>query len=353
MPVPVSLSVEGISKGSFPHFRRKETKEEVGVIARLVDAPPPSLDTAAELVRSAPAIKFVGAGMSYHAGLFGQLLLGTILHRDAEEFASSEFEFPADRLHRGRDVPVRRDRRHPPGRRDRAGPRRPGHRAREHRGHFPDARRRHGDPPAVRPLALRGGDQVVHLAARGPEPLVQRLAREPSAAFRTTLEARDSLLELTSDSARTYMASLAHDLVDHDRLRLIGRGGHYVRALEAALKIKEVAGFDAQAFPGGEMKHGPLALAGEGTPAILFYDRDQASRAELAASELFTRGATIYTVGPHPLRTSSLHVRGRDAGPAAPLPQIVPRQLLAYELAKLRHLDPDRPKNLAKSVTGL
>ena len=357
LPVPVSLSVESISKGSFEHFMMKEIMEEVGAIGRLVDAPPPSLDTAAELLRSAPAIKFVGAGTSYHAGLFGQFLLGTILHRDAEAIVSSEFEFRASSLPTGSAVV-----------------------AMSQSGETADtlqavaiARER-----GARVIGLvntegssltRIADTVIPLRS-GPELsvaatksytsqlvvlnlLVQRLARDPSAAIRTTLEARDSLLELTSDSARTYMASLAHDLVDHDRMLLIGRGGHYVTALEAALKIKEVAGFDAQAFPGWEMKHGPLALVGEGTPAILFYDRDQANRAELAASELATRGATIYTVGPRPLRTSSLHVRVRDAGPATPIPQIVPMQLLAYELAKLRHLDPDHPKNLAKSVTVL
>ena len=86
---------------------------------------------------------------------------------------------------------------------------------------------------------------------------------------------------------------------------------------------------------------------------IVFYDQSQAARAELAASELVSRGACIYSVGPRALRTSTLHIRVHDAGVATPISQIIPMQLLAYDLAKLRKLDPDHPRNLAKSVTVL
>ncbi len=357
LPTPVSLNVGSISKGSFEHFMIKEIMEQVGAISRLVDAAPPSLSAAAQMLREAPAIKFVGAGTSYHASLFGQLLLGTVLHRDSEAVVASEFEFRAGVLPRGAVVI-----------------------AMSQSGETADTlqavsvAREHG----ARVIALvntegssltRVADVVIPLLS-GPEIsvaatksytsqlvalnlLVERLAHDPDEPPRSALEARDSLYELTSDSARTYVASFAQSLVDHDRLLLIGRGGNYVTALEAALKIKEVAGLGAQAFPGGEMKHGPLALVEEGTPAILFYDHEQQSRAELAASELSTRGATIYSEGPEPLRTSTLHVRVHDAGAATPIPQIVPMQLLAYELAKLRQLDPDHPRNLAKSVTVL
>ena len=360
LPVPVSLNVESISKGSFEHFMIKEIMEQVGTISRWVHSPPPSLATAAEILRDAPAIKFVGAGTSYHASLYGQFLFGTVLHRDSEAVVSSEFEFRASAMPPGAVVV-----------------------AMSQSGETADtlqavavARARGARVVAlvnVEGSSLAREAEVVIPLRSGPEIsvaatksytsqlvalnlLVDHLIRDPGEAPRSTLAARDSLFELTSDSARTFVASFAHSLIDHDhreRLLLIGRGAHYVTALEAALKIKEVAGLDAQAFPGGEMKHGPLALVREGTPAILFYDRDQTSRAEVAASELFSRGATIYSEGPEPLRASHLHVRVRDAGPATPIPQIVPMQLLAYELAKLRHLDPDHPKNLAKSVTVL
>ena len=99
------------------------------------------------------------------------------------------------------------------------------------------------------------------------------------------------------------------------------------------------------------MKHGPLALIEEGSPVLLYYDESQEGKAEVAASELASRGARILTVGPTPLADSADHIKVDPAGFATPIAQIVPMQILAYEMAKLRNLDPDHPRNLAKSVT--
>jgi len=357
LPEPVSLRVESVSKGSFEHYMIKEIMEQTAAIARLVDSPPPSLARASEILRDASSIKFVGAGTSYHASLFGQVVLGTVLRMDSEACVSSEFEFRARALRPGTVVV-----------------------AMSQSGETADTLQAVGfaREQGARVIALvntegssltRTADVVIPLRS-GPELsvaatksytsqlvalnlLVESLSRDPAEGARTTMQARDSLFELTSDSARAHVVSLANSLVHHDQLLLVGRGGNYVTALEAALKIKEVAGIGAQAFPGGEMKHGPLALVREGSPVLVFYDQSQAERAELAASELIARGACIYSVGPRPLRSSSLHLRVNDAGVATPIPQIVPMQLLAYELAKLRQLDPDHPKNLAKSVTVL
>lgn len=99
------------------------------------------------------------------------------------------------------------------------------------------------------------------------------------------------------------------------------------------------------------MKHGPLALIQEGTPVIHFYDEREAARAEVTCSELATRGARILTVGPRPLRSSEIHIRVDEAATGTPIAQIVPMQILAYEVARFKDLDPDHPRNLAKSVT--
>jgi glucosamine--fructose-6-phosphate aminotransferase (isomerizing) len=141
--------------------------------------------------------------------------------------------------------------------------------------------------------------------------------------------------------------------VDARDVYLIGRGVHRVTALEAALKLKEVAGLRAEAFPGGEMKHGPLALVEDGTPVVVFYGQADLASAESSASELDARGARIYSVGPSPLRVSTEHIRVDDTGFATPIPQMLPMQILAYETARLRNRDPDHPRNLAKAVTVL
>jgi len=75
--------------------------------------------------------------------------------------------------------------------------------------------------------------------------------------------------------------------------------------------------------------------------------------AEASASELVSRGAQIYTVGSKPLRVSSEHLRVGDTGFATPIPQMLPMQILAYEIARMKNLDPDHPRNLAKAVTVL
>ena len=357
LPQPVSLNPESVSKGSFEHFMIKEIMEQVAAIARLTDLPLPSLTTAAELVRGAPSIMFVGAGSSYHASLFGQLMMGTVLGTNSEACVSSEFEFRAAVVRPGSVVIAMSQ----SG--ETADTLQAVRLAKERGARVVGLVNTEGSSLARAAdvvVPLRSGLEISVAATKSYTSqlvalslLIERLATDPTDVARMILQARDSLYELTSDSARRYVASLAQSLASHHQLLLVGRGGNYVTALEAALKIKEVAGLPSQAFPGGEMKHGPLALVSEGSPVLMFYDRGQLARAELAASELGTRGATIYSVGPQPLRASTLHIRVNDAGPATPIAQIVPMQLLAYELAKLRQLDPDHPRNLAKSVTVL
>lgn len=157
--------------------------------------------------------------------------------------------------------------------------------------------------------------------------------REPPIFVGELWRARDALFDLSSDSAREHSRRVGRQFTEAHDVFLIGRGVHRVTALEAALKLKEVAGLRAEAFPGGEMKHGPLALVDEGTPVVIFYGDEDMVSAEASASELVSRGAQIYTVGSKPLRVSSEHLRVGDTGFATPIPQMLPMQILAYEIA--------------------
>jgi glutamine---fructose-6-phosphate transaminase (isomerizing) len=354
-PVILDQSILSVSKGPFEHFMLKEIVEQAQALERLVEAPPEILERAAELLHGASTIKLVGAGTSYHAALFGKHILGAGAGIDTEACVSSEFEFQAPLL-RPNSVVI----------------------ALSQSGETADtlhavlaARRKGARVIAITNTEISSltqlADVVIPLRS-GPEFAVaatksytsqlavlllldQRLTPNRSVDVRSLWEARDSILNLTSTAARAHIAELAHELSVRPHVFLIGRGPHYVTALEAALKLKEVAGLRAEAFHGGEMKHGPLALIEHGTPVVLFYDRSEASRAEVTASELIARGALVFTVGEHQLPSSHLHVRADDAGNATPIPQILPLQLLAYEIAKLRGQDPDHPRNLAKSVT--
>jgi glucosamine--fructose-6-phosphate aminotransferase (isomerizing) len=145
---------------------------------------------------------------------------------------------------------------------------------------------------------------------------------------------------------------LAGRIEVHDHVLTLGKGvGHKV-ALEAALKIKEGSYVHAEAFLTGELKHGPLALVSEGTPCLLFATtREEVEGARIASQEIRSRGG--YTIGFGAFESSdcSAVVRVPDLGFATSLVQLVIAQLLAYKIAIARGVDPDYPRNLAKSVT--
>lgn len=156
---------------------------------------------------------------------------------------------------------------------------------------------------------------------------------------------------LTSENARKYVKALAEQLKDKNDLYLIGRGLQYPTALEAAHKIKEVSYIHAEAFPGGELKHGANALITKGTPYIVFVSDETEKEIMNNAMEVKARGAQIIGIGPKKNDAFDFFIKVRDAGDFNPIVQIIPMQILSYQLALLRGCDPDYPRNLAKSVT--
>jgi glucosamine--fructose-6-phosphate aminotransferase (isomerizing) len=137
-----------------------------------------------------------------------------------------------------------------------------------------------------------------------------------------------------------------------EHLYVVGRGLAYPTALEAALKVKEASYVHAEGLAGGELKHGVIALVTDGTPCLVFAPVDE-TRADAVsgAAELKSRGGQIIGVGPASDPVFDLHLATPDVGDASPLLNALPAQLLAYHAALIRGNDPDRPRNLAKSVT--
>jgi glucosamine--fructose-6-phosphate aminotransferase (isomerizing) len=145
---------------------------------------------------------------------------------------------------------------------------------------------------------------------------------------------------------------LAHQLRSATSMFAIGRGLSFPTALEAALKIKEVSYIHAEGFAGGELKHGVIALIEKGTPCLVFAPRDETYDDIISgATELRSRGGYIIGVSPSDNSVFDAHISVADVGDASPLAMVVPAQLLGHELALARGLDPDKPRNLAKSVT--
>lgn len=159
------------------------------------------------------------------------------------------------------------------------------------------------------------------------------------------------LYYLTSESMKEHIIKLAELLKDKEHIFMIGRGLQYPTALEAALKIKETCYIHAEAFAGGELKHGTIALIEKGTPCIVFVSNETEREIISNSVELKSRGAFIIGVAEKQNEIFDYFIKVRESGWLNSICQIIPMQLLAYQLALLRGCDPDRPRNLAKSVT--
>ena len=145
---------------------------------------------------------------------------------------------------------------------------------------------------------------------------------------------------------------VAERLKDTNDLYIIGRGLNAPIAHEAAIKIQEVSYIHAEGFPGGELKHGPIALIQKGTPVIALIANDETRRdMESNTMELKSRGAYIIGIAPTHSPLFDEWIPVPDLGIASTIANLIPIQLLAYHLAVLRGNDPDKPRNLAKSVT--
>jgi glucosamine--fructose-6-phosphate aminotransferase (isomerizing) len=156
---------------------------------------------------------------------------------------------------------------------------------------------------------------------------------------------------LMREATEGHIESTARQIADEQHLFVLGRHRNYPLALEAALKIKEASYMHAEGFPAGELKHGVIALVTYGTPClILAPDRDYRREAVAAAAEVAARGAVTVGLSPRTEEEFAI-VLPVSEGRAAMFEIAATSQLLAYELALLRGCDPDKPRNLAKSVT--
>jgi len=137
----------------------------------------------------------------------------------------------------------------------------------------------------------------------------------------------------------------------------LGRGLHYPIALEGALKLKEISYIHAEAYPAGELKHGPLALVTEEMPVVTVAPNDpMIEKLKSNMQEVRARGGELYVFADADSRITSsegIHVirLPEHYGLLSPILHVVPLQLLAYHTALARGTDVDKPRNLAKSVT--
>lgn len=160
---------------------------------------------------------------------------------------------------------------------------------------------------------------------------------------------------------REQCKAVAAELKDKNNMFILGKGYGEPIALEGALKIKEMCYLHAEGYSGGALKHGPFALieganGREGqTPVIcIILDDDHASHMRTTAEEVSARGAKVYVVTDNPKLAQGIDnnpIVIPNNGPLTALIAVLPLQLIAYELAIMRGINPDVPRNLAKAVT--
>jgi len=153
------------------------------------------------------------------------------------------------------------------------------------------------------------------------------------------------------------IAAWAERFARRNSALFLGRGLHYPIALEGALKLKEISYIHAEAYPAGELKHGPLALVDEEMPVVVIAPNDSLlEKVKSNMQEVRARGGELFVFADQDsnfVESEGVHVirTPRHAGVLSPIVHTIPVQLLAYHTALARGTDVDKPRNLAKSVT--
>ena len=153
------------------------------------------------------------------------------------------------------------------------------------------------------------------------------------------------------------IADVAKVFGDKEHALFLGRGAHFPIAMEGALKLKEISYIHAEAYPAGELKHGPLALVDEKMPVVAVAPNDLLiEKLKSNLEEVRARGGRLFLFAdPGSGFVESEDVRILQVAPVdsaiAPIIYTVPLQLLSYHVALIKGTDVDKPRNLAKSVT--
>lgn len=353
--LPTIKSYTGELSG-YPDFLLKEIHEQPEIIRRVATDLSKEADRLAEEIRNSYGTFLLGCGTASYAALTGSYLFSRIARRHVNFVVGSEFSyqehFLTDRSlvcalsQSGETIDIiqsiisSRDR----GARIAA---------------LVNVEGSTLDRMADVSIHLKAGPEISVLSTKAYSAKVALLLLTAYALDGRKKEGEDLLLQ-TADAIEE---SLHPDSTDRIRglagrfrvsrsLFAVGRGLSFPTALEAALKIKEVSYIHAEGFAGGELKHGVIALIEEGTPCLVFAPLDETHTDIISgATELKSRGGYIIGVSPKDDPVFDIHIPVADVGNASPLATVVPAQLLGRELAVARGLDPDKPRNLAKSVT--
>lgn len=352
----IDWDIKEAEKEGFDHFMIKEICEEPSAVANALKGINEIKKVAAKL-RNRSRIYIVACGTAYYAGLIGKYVLERF-GIPAEAVVASEFRYSTVNS-TGKDCAV-------------IAVSQSGETA-DTLASVKEARRRGayvcGVVNVVGSTLTHCSDDHVYTRS-GPEIAVAStkayvgqavsltllalcLAKERGAITGDYLDEMTDALHAMPGKIREILSregeikALASKLKDKKTFFYIGRRMNYPTALEGALKLKEISYVHAEAYPAGELKHGPLALLEKGIPVIAILQNDDLrEKMESNMQEAKARNATVLTVA------EQGDIRVPVCDPLlSPILSITPLHLLAYHISIAKGIDPDKPRNLAKSVT--
>ncbi len=368
----VELSADAATKCGYDHFMLKEIYEQpdscANTVSRYCSGDDIELDLGSIKNMSAyDSVYIVACGTAYHAGLVGKLALEKYVKIPTTVDIASEFRYYAPFVNeRSLVILISQS------------------------GETADtlATLRNAKAAGATVLSItnvagssiaRESDDVINTAA-GPEIAVastKAFTSQITALFLLAVYLGKQLGNI-SDEEYSFLMSELHSIPQKLRevladmssvksaakriekcsqLFYIGRGLDRVIAMEGALKLKEISYIYTEAFPAGEMKHGPIALIEPGTPAVALVTQESAAEKTISnIKELKARGAYVIAIANTSLeelrKTVDFVIEVPDAeGILAAIPAIIPCQALAYYTSIYKGNDVDKPRNLAKSVT--
>ncbi|MEM2955066.1 MAG: glutamine--fructose-6-phosphate transaminase (isomerizing) [Candidatus Nanoarchaeia archaeon] len=350
----VEWDLEQAKKGKFDHFMLKEICEQVETVQRAIQQDREIIEWVAGEIRNAKDVFFVACGSSYHACLSATYIFSQIAKFYVNAVLASEFKNyehfltkesliiavsqsgeTADVLEAVRVAKKR------------------GSKVISIVNVMGSSLTRYSDNF----LMLNVGPEICVLSTKTYTSqlalltlIAYALARKYDEGIKKLRYLWNVIYHLTSLRTREKIKELAESLKNKEHIFCIGRGLQYPTAMEAALKIKEVSYIHAEAFAGGELKHGTIALIEKDTPCIVFVSGDNNKEIISNAMEIKSRGGYIIGVATENNEIFDFWIKVPEANDLNPICQIIPIQILAYQLAILRGCDPDRPRNLAKAV---
>jgi glucosamine--fructose-6-phosphate aminotransferase (isomerizing) len=351
----INWKIEQAQKGQYKHFMLKEITEQPTIIKNIATSYADQISDLADVIKESRGVFFIGSGTASHACLAGVYLFSKIAKKHVNTSVASEFNYLEDFLNKeSLIIPLSQ--------------------SGETIDIIEPLTRARNKGSKIMALVNVLGSTIYRMAdyklllGAGPEKAVAStkaytakisvltmlaftLVDKMENAREILLKSAEEVERLLSSDNLEKIEKIAQKLHKQEHMYVMGRGMSYATALEGALKIKEVSYMHAEGLAGGEIKHGPIALIDNGTPCIVLAPADETFDAIMSnAIEIKSRGGYIIGVSSKNSPAFDEWIEVKETGMPL-LTQVVPMQLLGYYLAIAKKLDPDKPRNLAKSVT--